>query len=159
MVKNNLQDPGLWESLFSCYISWASPWLSFHNCNYDILFPGVRTARGRSVFTSAVGRCTLPVSWRRCWNPRSIFSYDIDHDSVVWIPCISTNSTTIYACRSIRRVYSVTIRSFFNPVLQCIFWEFLKMHFIVANEKHTLNMCCPIWRLCGLCGMKLTSHI
>jgi hypothetical protein len=46
MVKNNLQDPRLWSSLFSCYTSWASQWLSFHSCNYDILFPGVRTARG-----------------------------------------------------------------------------------------------------------------
>ena len=55
IVKNNLQDPRLWQSLFSCYIAWVTPWLPFHSCNYDIFIPAVRTARGRTAFTSTIG--------------------------------------------------------------------------------------------------------
>ena len=103
-------------------------------------------------------RCTLPVARRRCCSFRSTFSYDIDHDSVVWIPCISTNSTIIYAPRvKSMSQYSSCVFSDHSIVFEPCFA--LKRRFIFAKEKHSLHICCPIWWLRELCGMKLNSHI
>jgi hypothetical protein len=116
IVKNNLQDPRLWQSLFSCYISWASPWLSFHSCNYDIFIPGVPTARGQAAFTSGVG-----VHFLSQGDAAAILEAHFRTTLTTIMLCevlASVPTRLLYthrglrACRSIHRVYSVTIRSF-----------------------------------------------
>jgi len=70
-----IPQPQLWHLYSWCpYSSWAS---CIHKCC----------------------RCTLPISRRRCCSLRSTFAYDIDQDNVVWISCISTNSSIMYAPR------------------------------------------------------------